>query len=407
MEEVIIRRKIKFVMLIGASLHKYGSSSDRIEKALLLLSEKLKLDSQFFSTPTSLLACFKIDDEREFTRLRRLDVGKVNLKKLLLVDQVVDKIIDDSLSVENAMKSIYSILNESPLYKGLIVDLAYAIVSFNICVFIGGTFWDAGFAGICGFLVGVLTENIKVERLNSIIEGVLAFLVAFTSLVASHYLPIVIHPEVTTIAALIILIPGLMLTTSISELASNNLTSGTARLLGAIMILLKITFGVYLAQLLARSFNLDATVFLPVQHSIFYSALLMTLTAVGFVISYQARFKEYYWICAGCVLTFLCSKYTSLYLGFAMSAFISGAFIAAFSNFFSRISKKPSLITLLPGITLLVPGSIGYSGIESMINQQTVEGIDTILKTFLIAVALVSGTFFGSILVKPRRSLDI
>jgi uncharacterized membrane protein YjjB (DUF3815 family) len=71
------------------------------------------------------------------------------------------------------------------------------------------------------------------------------------------------------------------------------------------------------------------------------------------------------------------------------------------------VTKKPALITLLPGITLLVPGALGYSGIEAMINENTLHGINALLRTFIIALALVSGTFFGSILIKPKRSLDI
>lgn len=407
LEAATKRKKIKFIMLLGASLHKYGASSDRVEKALNLLAAKLKLQAEFFSTPTSLLASFKIDDEREYTRLRRLDVGKVNLYKLLLIDEIVDQTIDDSLSLPNAMDKINSVLENEALYKGFLVDMAYAVVSFNIAIIIGGNFYDAILAGALGFIIGMFTESIKIERLSSISDGVLAFVASVTSILFAKFSGLPIHADITTVSSLIILLPGLMLTTSVSELASNNLMSGASRLLGAIMILLKITFGVYLANVLVNKFNVEVTPIDHIDKELIFKIMLIPLTAAGFVVSFQARFKEYIWICIGCVLTFICSKFSIVYLGFAMSAFASGAFIASFSNFFSRVTKKPALITLLPGITLLVPGALGYSGIEAMINENTLEGINALLRTFIIALALVSGTFFGSILVKPKRSLDI
>ncbi len=407
MEAITKLKRIKFIMLTGESLHKYGASSDRIEKALMLLAEKLDLKAQFLASPTSLLASFKITTEREYTRLRRLDVGKVNLSKLLFIDGIVDKMLDESIEFKEASLKIHNVVDYPHIYKGIVIDFAYAMISFNIAIIIGGNFYDAILSGLLGFVIGLFTETIKIDRLSSIADGVLAFLTAICAVLIPHYTSFPMHPHIITISSLIILMPGLMLTTSVSELASNNLLSGASRLLGAIVILLKISFGVYLANILARNLHVSIETVAHLDKSIYLKTLLIPLTALGFTISFQARFKEYYWICTACVLTFITSRVTLEYLGFAMSSFTAGAFIASFSNLFSRISKKPALITLLPGITLLVPGALGFTGIEAMMNEHTIEGINSLLRTFITAIALVTGTIFGSILVKPKRVLDV
>ena len=85
-----INDKITFIMLIGNSLHRYGASADRVEKALTLIALKLNIDSQYFAFPTGIFASFK-EEGHEHTRMDRLEPGKINLSKLLWVDEVVDR----------------------------------------------------------------------------------------------------------------------------------------------------------------------------------------------------------------------------------------------------------------------------------------------------------------------------
>ena len=53
--------KIKFIMLMARALHRYGASADRIETALYVISEKLKVQADYFSLPTSIMASFKTE----------------------------------------------------------------------------------------------------------------------------------------------------------------------------------------------------------------------------------------------------------------------------------------------------------------------------------------------------------
>jgi uncharacterized membrane protein YjjB (DUF3815 family) len=63
------------------------------------------------------------------------------------------------------------------------------------------------------------------------------------------------------------------------------------------------------------------------------------------------------------------------------------------------------MIFSLPAIILLVPGSIGFKGLEFLFSHNTIEGINTLFNTFIIGIALVAGNYFGNILIKPKRNL--
>jgi uncharacterized membrane-anchored protein len=57
------------------------------------------------------------------------------------------------------------------------------------------------------------------------------------------------------IAALIVLMPGLALTTAVSELSTQHLVAGTVRMMGAAAVLLKLSLGTVAGVQLAKAFG--------------------------------------------------------------------------------------------------------------------------------------------------------
>lgn len=396
--------KIKFIMLLGKSLHRYGASSDRIEKALDLVSKNLGIKADFFSIPTSITASFKLDSDVEETRMERLAPGKVNLSKLRHVDQTVDYVVEDKMTIEQGTDLIGNILNQKPLYNNYLVTFSYGLISCGVSIFLKGSWVDAFSSFILGLIVGLFSETVKEERLDSIREGITAFFITMVTLSCTLITPH-LNTNIIILSSLIVLVPGLMVTTSMIELASQNLTSGTARLTGSMMILMKISFGVYLATKLALTLGISPHATQVTVHPIWVNIIMLLVVATGLSFTFQANKSDMPWIIAAASLSFASSKLFAMISSEAAGPFLSGAIIAATSNVFSRYKKRPAMIFLLPAIILLVPGSIGFKGINLVFNKDLLAGVDSIFNMGLIGISLVSGTYFGSLLVKPRRTL--
>ncbi|MBK9705530.1 MAG: hypothetical protein IPO77_00560 [Acidobacteria bacterium] len=60
-------------------------------------------------------------------------------------------------------------------------------------------------------------------------------------------------------------------------------------------------------------------------------------------------------------------------------------------------------MTQVPGILMLVPGSVGFRGLAALLDEKVVSGIDTTFKMILTAVALVAGTLIAAIIAPTRR----
>ena len=243
----------------------------------------------------------------------------------------------------------------------------------------------------------------KIERIDTISDALIAFLVGFVSIVfASKFTTI--QPNIVILASLIYYVPGLSLTMAIGEVSSQNLTAGTARFMGAIVILLKLGFGAYLGSIVAQFY------FTP--HNEVVAALSeisknisLTFVCFSLVVCFQARWQETLWIIIAGVSTFWVNKIAGLYLGSIAAALIAGSYIGAGSNLFARILNRPSMIVSLPAIILLVPGSVGFKALEFLFGQDAISGINTLFTTFNLGIALVAGTYFGSILIKPKRTI--
>jgi uncharacterized membrane protein YjjB (DUF3815 family) len=129
----------------------------------------------------------------------------------------------------------------------------------------------------------------------------------------------------------------------------------------------------------------------------------LPLTAFLSVINFKANKADWKWVTLAGVLGFLFSKLGSYYFGPLVGMFFGGTCVGAMSNIFARLLDKPSSIFQWPGIILLVPGSVGYRGMTSLLERDVVEGLDTAFLMITLALALVVGVFFGNILIKPRR----
>ena len=400
-----ISEKVEFIMLVAKALHRYGASADRIEKALVVTSEKLAINGNYFSLPTGIFANFKLAQNDEYTSMERLEPGKINLEKLFLADRTVDDVIEEKVTVAQGIEALKRTIEKEPRFSDLMVNLCLFFLAFGVALILKGGLIDALCAGCFGLMAGLFTSSVKTERIDTIIEALIAFFVSFGAF-GLNYFDLNISPSVVILATLIYFIPGLSLTTAIHEISSQDLTSGTARLTGAMIILLKISFGSYIGAELAQNLLPISPVSQPhAPLDPFWQWPALVVVSLTFVVTFQARVQDAFWIALAGLVSFSASKLGVASFGPIGGAFASGVILGSGSNLFARVLKRPSLIVLLPGIILLVPGSIGYKGLSFLFTQNTIEGVNAMFHSLTIGTGLVAGAYFGNILIKPKRTL--
>ena len=228
-----------------------------------------------------------------------------------------------------------------------------------------------------------------IPRLGGVSEPLAAFFVSFAAVGMAR----VVGPMsvlVATLAGLIVLLPGLTLTTALSELVTRHLSSGTARLSGAVVSLLAIAFGVALGNRVgAAAFGAvvnAAPMLLPPGAT----WVALVIAPLCFMVIFRADFRDAPWIVLGGALGVMGGRVGAMQFGPELGAFVGSFAVALISTAFERIRKRPAAVVLVPGLLLLVPGSVGFRSITSLMERQAIAGIETAVCTALTSIALVA-----------------
>jgi uncharacterized membrane protein YjjB (DUF3815 family) len=213
-----------------------------------------------------------------------------------------------------------------------------------------------------------------------------------------------LNPSLVTIASLLVLLPGLSLTVAMTELATRNLIAGTARLMSAVIVLLELVIGVALGERLAKAIvHVQQAPKPPLPEWASWVALVTSSLAVAAVV--QARRSQYAWIVLGCTVGYVGSRFGTNLLGAELGALVGAFALGAMSNIYARWLDRPAQVVQVPAVFLLVPGSLGFRGMSSLLDRETMNGVETLFATFVIAIAIAAGLLVANALVPPRRSL--
>jgi uncharacterized membrane protein YjjP (DUF1212 family) len=392
-----------FVLELGRALHSAGHSAQRLEDTLGAVAERLGLvNSQFFSTPTSIMASFG-PIGRQRTHMLRVAPGDVNLGTLAALEQVSLDVAQGRMSPGDGTAAITRITSAPAPYGPAITTLAYGIVSGATTQFLGGGGREIAVAAMLGLGLGLLAFLVRGRRrLGRVFEPVAAFLLSAAALGLVH-LTGPLSVLIATLGGLIVLLPGLTLTVAMSELATRNLASGTARISGAFMTFLAIAFGVALGNRIGgAAFGvLPAVASAPLPEWTAYLAVVAA--GLGFVVVLQAEPRDAAWIVAIGALGIIGGRVGAAKLGVELGTFAGALAVGLASSAYERLTNRPAAVVSVPGILLLVPGSVGFRGLTSLLERQAVAGIETIFSMILTAVALVAGLLVAAVVAPERR----
>ncbi len=132
-----------------------------------------------------------------------------------------------------------------------------------------------------------------------------------------------------------------------------------------------------------------------------YAALLAL--PLGAAVLLRVKPRDIPWVLASGGVAFLGGQLGARLLGPELGAFFAALLVGLGSNVYAWLSDRPTSVTLVPGVLLLVPGSIGFRGIASLVDRKTLTGVETAFTALLIAAALSAGILTATVLGPQRR----
>ena len=395
--------RVAFMLALGRALHGAGEPTNRLEELLEEVAERIGLRAQFLITPTSIFVAFGPED-RQRIHLIRTEPSTTNLGNLSRLDRVVVDVMRGNLDVEKGLVALAEATRPRPARPALGSMAGYALASACSARVLGGGGREIVTAGAIGAIIGAVAAlSVGRQTLQRLFEPGAAFLAAVLLAVAAKVTGGV-STSITTLASLIVLMPGMSLTNAITELTARHLSAGTARLMSAFMVFLAMGFGVALGSQLVRVTLGTVPSVDPVALPGWTIWVAVVLVSLSFGILLQSARSDFPWVLLACLVGFTASRFSANLLGPELGMFLGAFAVGVLASAISRWADKPSALIEVPGTLVLVPGSIGFRGITAMLDHQVVSGLETAFRVLLIAMSLVAGLLMANlVLPRPRR----
>jgi uncharacterized membrane protein YjjP (DUF1212 family) len=411
MTSVPLTTRVEFVVELARRLHEYGTAAPRLEAAISLVAQRLSLACDVLSTPTSIIMSFSQlgsgdSGIAETTQVLRLSPGEVNLKSLCLVDEIADRVIQGELDLGEGRRRLREVGMRRPSAASTVVTLcAYAVASACVAAILLTGWAGVASAGLIGLIIGITALSARARpNIAAAFEAISALLATTIATVIAVYL-VPIQVRSVVVASLIVLLPGMSLTAAVRELSSQDLVSGTARMAGAMAVLLKLGFGTVAATQICALFGLVPPPVPMLSIPPWTEWVVVPLAALTFAITFRSPLRFFPLVVASVIAGYICTRVGGAYVSAAFGVFAGGLVLGAASNVFARFYNRPGALIREPGIILLVPGSVGFRTLNFVFERDVLLSIDTGIILLTLLVALVAGLLFGDLLVPPRRKL--
>lgn len=406
--------RVRFLVELARRLHVVGVSASRLEGAVRSVALSIGVRAEIWSTPTGLLLSLS-DSETphatQETRVLRLEPGDIQLGALAKLDAIAESVVAGGMNLTEAWDAMHALDRPITTKQQLATVGAFGLAAAAVAGLLRTAWIDVSVAAVIGLVIGWLAILSSTRpHLAAAFEAVAALVATSMATAFAHFVA-PLSLQTVIVAALIVLMPGLSLTTAVSELASNQLVTGTTRFAGAMTVLLKLTFGSVAAAQLMLAIGWTPMPGTPEALPRWVELIAMVAAAASFAVLFRASRRDIPLVMGSAVLGYVFTRLGSGWLGpvatgtFAGSVFFSSLLMAALANLYGRLRGRPGTLVRVPGIMLLVPGSVGFRALSFVMERDYTLGFDTLVAVLSAILALVAGLLFGSLLVPPRRHL--
>ncbi|MBL8725223.1 MAG: threonine/serine exporter family protein [Planctomycetes bacterium] len=396
----------QFVLELGRAMHALGSPAYRVEDTMDACARALGLQGSFFATPTAIFAGLGRPGEEPRTHLLRVAPGEHDLGRLAALYAIRDDVTTAMTTPTRGLLRVREVMGHRTRPSHGRELLAHVLAGGGAAVLFGGGGHEVLVAGSAGFLVGCLGLVSQWRPTFSDVQAPLACaLVAFVvHLLAAAGFGLSV--PIATIAAIVVLLPGLSFTTALAELSMRHLSSGSARLLGTVAVLLSMAIGVGLGDRAAEL--LVGRVPATTGEASWWGWQVPGLVAtwIAYSVLLRAERRQFGWVLLGVACGYGGARLGRETLGPELGAFVGALLVTIAGNLFSRFKRRPSAVVRTPGLLLLVPGSLGYRSLATAVAGDFARSAEFLFQMLLVGGSIVAGLLIAGVLVPPPLAVE-
>ncbi|HTU24759.1 MAG TPA: threonine/serine exporter family protein [Pirellulales bacterium] len=395
--------KIDLLLALARALHTVGLPAHRLEAQLLRSASRLDVSLQIMSMPPGQLLSFD-GQAAPLTYLLRTQAGRVDLWAWTQLHKLCRQLDRGNIEVAAARRRLDEIEQPQGGWGRLPTVAAYVLSGGAFAIFFGAGTIELWAALAVGLAVGCVAVALRRVRASSRLFELAAALAAGL-IVGSVDVPLGAFAEWVPLAAgLIILLPGIMLVDATEELAQGYLVAGSARMAGVGVVFLAMTIGVMMGWHLAELIPGSAMTKEPKPLAEWTWIPALAVVALGSTIRFGARLADYGWILLGSAVALSATRFGTNTLGPVCGEFFGAFVLGLTARLAARWRDITAELVIIPGLALLVPGSLGVKTFSSLLDQDPYVAVQSGFQMFLVAMALVAGLLFSDSLAGEKTA---
>ncbi len=397
-EKIVFDNKIlERILDIAGLMLTAGGEVRRVEDTISILCRAYGAShADVFTITSSIVVTVRFEEGEPLTQTRRMASQNTDLSKLAKLNALSRDICACLKTSEQIKEELEKINTENT--KPVLMMCAWAMVSGAFAMFFGGNIWD----GICSAVVGIfvcifktvlskyLRQNYIIIILCSLFGGVLG---ECCSKMFEDISPFFIN-----IGNIMLLIPGIALTTAVRDMFSGDTISGLLRTAEAMLVSLMIAWGFAM-------FSVSGGISDAITNQWIQLACAF-VGSLGFAVLFNCYLKN---TIISSVLGFLGWGIVLLIQNSGISEYIAyfaaAMFITLCAEIMARVNHCPATVFFVVGTIPLIPGKALYTTMHYALMENWRGFFGQGLATALYAVAIAAGIVIVTAFFNGRKKI--
>lgn len=374
---------------LGEELLISGAEVARVEDTIRRLCLAYGAESvDVFTITSSVIVTADFGEKGTVTQTRRISGLKYNLSAFEALNGLSRQACSNRMEPVLLRKELDRIAALPKYSYGQNCGI-WAMIASSFCIFFGGNGCDAFLSGCIAIVLFIIQSFLGRLRINGYFSTVLCSLLGgfLSNIVYEVYREsITVHPSMINIGIIMLLIPGIALTSAIRDMFSGDTISGLLRFIEALVLSVAIAWGF---AVMASPGSETAVVNPWVQLA------AGIIGSLGFSLLFNVRgSRRLFWCAVGGGVAWGVVLLVQIAGGTEVAGYLAGSLVLTiYSEVMARLHYCPSTVYIAAATIPLIPGGSLYNtmrfAMDEMWSSFAAQGLRTLGYAILISAGIL------------------